>query len=570
MKFHSLFLTALTALSLTLGSCSNDDAVKSPDGDADGPKITFTIGVASCDGDNDLSRADGEYYDKGLKGEKTIKNATIIIYDRPLNAPKGTGKIVKTIYVDEEKNELSKKYTESNKKEDATYFDPVASYYPQSDVVNKIKVGEVQLSNYYNMTIEVNEKDVALEYGKTYYATAICNFGDMKATFQGKDLDVLRNYIYEGKLYKAEYPADGAKRTNLGTSMGSEGIRAYSEFRMAGINETSFFWERNPNGGSVNLGDFMVQRLAARVDVMFGEPGVTAEFLNQAPGNTSYYYFDNNESHSNPIQIAVYTENGGNLTIDETKIFYLEDLQITNNVYPEGNHQTNNQSTCMYLIERSSVNPPSQGVTPVYFDNEGWEGKGGNPHYSATKYVYSPSTRKFCTNYESFHTVARYDNLNYLIKAGVFYNDTDADKNYYKNHRNSSLVGYIGENTNSADNYVKIRVVGRTDANTSSIFTPGSQSNVKSRYTDIGECKRVAGEITLYHSQNTSVSRMRNAVVRNTIYRVRIKIVARDNKIFFEYYYVSPDGSAQKVYNAEGAFLSDVGEESGSSYEPID
>lgn len=525
MKFHSLLLTALTALSLTLGGCSNDDTIKNPDGDGDGQKITLNIGVASRADDGASRGTDGQYFDSGLPGENAVDNAVIIIYDRPINAPNASdGKIVKSIYV-----EALGDYVPSNFPTDAEYFDPYSSFYPQSDVLNTISVGKVNISKYYTKTVKIKPDDATLEVGKRYYATAICNFGNIAGEFAPKEsLDKLRNYIYEGKLYEVKTPAYAESIEN---TKGSEGIRAYTKFRMSGINETSFKWEQN-SGKEVKLGDFMVQRLAARVDVMFGE--ATTEFLNQ-----SSYFSDQD------IKLAVYTlnENTGKLEINPSYDFYLTDLEIVNNV--ETGDKTdlrnlNNQHSYTYLIERSTKNDPSKDLekaqsSAVYFDNEGWT---SSNHRVATKYVLSPSGKTYQPKY-SLHSVAGYRSLPDLIKAGAFYNDND--DSYYVNKSKSYVVGYLGESTNSS-NYTALRVKGWTKALPSQIFS-GSRA-VPTGYTEL------VGVIPIFHSQDSQV--MRYGVVRNTIYRIRIKIVAMDNKIFFEYYYVTPDGTIQKPYTASG------------------
>ncbi len=548
MKFHSLFLTVLMALSLSMGSCSNDDAIKVPDGETGGVKLTFNIGVASRAGDDDLSRADGEYFDMGLPGERTVSNAVIIIYDRPINAADAAdGKIVKSFYVTGLES-----FTPSTYPNSAEYFDPNSAFYPQSDVLNTISVGKVRFSNYYKKKIEVKPEDGSkFEVGKRYYATAICNFGDITNEFQpGASMSTLRDYIYKGKLYEEKKPDYSENGFNISNSKGSEGIRAYSEFRMSGINETSFNWKQNDKEEELKLGDFMVQRLAARLDVMFGEAGT--DFINQES------YFNDKD-----IILAVYTdevdgkgESTGNLVINSSYNFYLTDLEIVNNVETS---EQNNQKTYMYLIERSSKVAPTgseekDASSVVYFDNEGWT---NDKHLAATKYVYSPTNKSHKKAY-SLPTISGYQSLPDLIKAGVFYNDNannynDNHGDYYENKKASSIVGYLAENTNSSKHTI-LRVKGWTNASTSGIFQGTSRAVPATGYHE------VVGEIPIYHSLNSTC--MRYGVVRNTIYRIRIKIVARDNKVYFEYYYVTPNSSNQKPLTASG-FLAEVGENTG-------
>lgn len=538
MKFHSLFLTVFMALSLSMGSCSNDDAIKVPDGESDGLKLTFNIGVASRAGDDGLSRADGEYFDMGLPGERAVSNAVIIIYDRPINAPNAAdGKIVKSFYITGLES-----FTPSDYPDRAGYFDPNSAFYPQSDVLNTISVGKVRFSNFYKKTIEVKPEEASdFEVGKRYYATAICNFGNITGQFRpGDSLSTLRDYVYRDELYRVKEPNYSENGFNISNTKGSEGIRAYSEFRMSGINETSFNWKQNE--GEFKLGDFMVQRLAARLDVMFGE--ARTDFINQES------YFTDKE-----IILAVYTdevddkgESTGNLVINSSYDFYLTDLEIVNNVETDGQ---NNQNTHMYLIERSSKVAPSgseatDASSVVYFDNEGWT---SDKHLAATKYVYSPTNKSHKKAY-SLTAISGYRSLPDLIKAGVFYND---DSSYYENKKASSIVGYLAENTNSS-NHTILRVKGWTNASTSGIFQ-GTSRAVPTGYHE------VVGEIPIYHSLNSTC--MRYGVVRNTIYRIRIKIVARDNKVYFEYYYVTPNSSNQKPFTASG-FLAEVGENTGA------
>lgn len=518
MKFHSLFLTALVALSLAMGGCSNDDAVKAPDGEADGPQITFSIGVASRAGDD--SRAE-VLYDMGLDGERDVKNAMIIIYDRPLNTPGDDGKIVKVVYLD------NLGTTTAGGTAEASYVDG-ASYYPQTDVLNHVKVGKVKVSDYVykdnnasEKTIEfsIDESKRPLTVGKRYYATALCNFEDMSDIFEGMTLKDFRGYAYKGNLYYGKTAA----------------IKEYDYFRMTGINETSFIWERRVEG-PVNLGSFLVQRLAARLDVMLGDV------------EKDYYNDD--------IRLNIYTEGSdGKLQVTD-QYFYLTDLSIVNNV--------NATVTGSYLIERSSVYAPSfrddkgNAPVPVYFDNEGWATSGSKYLTNASKYVYSPSPKSHETEY-SLYKKAGYTVFRDLIDGGSFFwSDATGNK------KNSAMVGYLTENTNSPDytNYTVLRIKGRTNAPTSGIFP-----NVSRTVPELGGedgYYEVTGEIPIRHSLDTESDRMRYAIVRNTIYRVRIKVVARENKIYFRYYYTEPGADNQKDYTDHTPFVQEVGENNNS------
>lgn len=505
MKFHSLFLTSLMALSLSMGSCSNDNAIKAPDGESGGVNLTFNIGVASQVGDDGDSRADYPYHDPGLAGERAVNNAVIIIYDRPINAADAeNGEIVNSFYVTGFES-----FTPSNYPDNAEYFDPNSAFYPQSDVLNTISVGKVLFSDYYRKKIEVKPEDGSeFEVGNRYYATAICNFGDVTDQFKpGTSLSKLRDYIYEDELYD---PVSG-------------NISSYTNFRMSGINETSFIWQQQTEGKELKLGDFMVQRLAARLDVTIEG----TDFLNYSTYSTD-----------GDVRLAVYTDNEttGNLEVNSSYDFYLTDLEIVNNVEKKGTE--NNQNTRMYLIERSSKVAPDQNATGssvMYFDNEGWDSK-----RNATKYVYSPSGKNFET--VNLHSVAGYGNLAALIAGGGY---SVSGKN--------AIVGYLAENTNSSTHHTALRIKGKTNATTGAIFT-GSRA-VPDGYNS------VEAELPIYHSQ--AIGCMRDAVVRNTIYRIRIKVVARDSKIYFEYYYVYPNGSNQRPLTATG-FLAEVGQASGT------
>ena len=522
MKFHSLFLTALAALSLAMGGCSNDDAVKAPDGEADGPQITFSIGVASRAGDDSRAQV---LHDMGLDGERDVKNAMIIIYDRPLNSLGDDGQIVKVVYLDKLGT------TTAGTTAEATYVDG-GSYYPQTDVLNYVKVGKVQVSDYVykddskvkTIELSIDESKRPLTVGKRYYATAICNFGNMSATFEGMTLKDFRNYVYKGDLYDAKTAA----------------IKQYDNFRMTGINETSFIWERKAEG-TVNLGSFLVQRLAARLDVMLGDV------------DKDYYNPD--------IRLNIYTEGSdGNLQVTD-QYFFLTDLSIVNNV--------NATVTGSYLIERSSVYSPSfkddknNSPVPVYFDNEGWAKSGGNYLTNASKYVYSPSPKSHETEY-SLYTKAGYASFPELIGAGSFFYADGATGN----KKNSAMVGYLTENTNSS-NYTVLRIKGRTNAPTSGIFPDVSRA-----VPELGGADgyyEVKGEIPIRHSLDTESDRMRYAIVRNTIYRVRIKVIARENKIYFRYYYTEPGADNQKDYTDHTPFVQEVGENNTpGSVTPID
>lgn len=516
MKFHSLFLTALTALSLTLGGCSNDDTIKNPDGDGDGAKITFSIGVASGPA-GALSRADEVGYDEGLDGENAVNDAMLIIYDRPINSTDPSAKIIKTVKID------GLTAAGSNSTEEAEYYDP--AYYPQSGVTNTIKVGDVRVSKSYNKTIEIEDSELSLKVGQRYYATAVCNLSQVEyskiSALEGESLQELRDYVYKGKLYTE-----------------GEDIKHYTDFCMTGINEISFLWERKTSTDDpLQLDKLLVQRLAARLDVMLGENGVDV---------INYW---------NRLELAVFTENSDKnfaLEMMEGKSFYLTDLKIIHNVDPEKNGT--------YLLERSSSQAPSSGVIPVYFDNEGWEkDKNGNVKFAnASKYVYSysKSPREFMADY-SLKT--GYSSLFDLIDKGTFYN-----QGYEGNKENSSIVGYLTENTNSS-NYTVLRIEGYTNAGTSAIFQAKSRAVDGIDYIPDGYNK-VIGDIPIRHSLNPNSDLMRYAVVRNTIYRVRIKVVARDNKIYFRYYYAN--GSNQDPENLEdyvdAYFIKEVGDATGT------
>ena len=524
MKFHSLFLTALAALSLGLGGCSDDDIVSGPDGDGDSAQITFSIGVASRT--TDYSRAVLQY-DNGLDGERQVNNAMIIIYDRPLNTPGDDGKVVKVVYLDK----LGKDY--AGETAEATYVDPSPSYYPQTDVLNYVKVGKVKVSDKYVYkenaedkanVFSIDESKRPLEVGRRYYATALCNFGNLSTTFEDMSLKDFRDYIYKGNLYDAK----------------NADIKKYDNFRMTGLNETSFIWERE-SAGAVNLGSFLVQRLAARLDVMLGDVDV------------DYYNPD--------IRLNIYTEDSDGKLKVTNQYFYLTDLSIINNV--------NAIATGSYLVERSSVYSPSfrddkgNAPVPVYFDNEGWAASGSNYLTNASKYVYSPSPKSHETEY-SLYQKAGYASFQDLISAGSFYYDNDA----IVNKRNSALVGYLTENTNSS-NYTVLRIKGRTNASTSEIFP-----NVSRAVPELGGADgyyEVTGEIPIRHNLDTESDRMRYAIVRNTIYRVRIKVIARENKIYFRYYYTEPGANNQKDYTDHTPFIQEVGENNKpGSVTPID
>lgn len=502
MKFHSLFLTALMALSISMGSCSNDDAVKAPDGDGDGQKISFSIGVAAGPA-GDISRAPVGH-EGGREGEKSLSNAMILIYDRPLNSIEAAGgKIVKVLYSDLATDDKS---DGSSQSVDASYIDPMAYYYPQTDVVSVVKVGKVSVTKSITKTIQIESDE--LEIGQRYYATAICNFGNMTDTFKDMSLKDFREYAYKGKLFDE-----------------GQNIAAYTNFRMSGINEVSFIWERKTSG-NFDLGSFLVQRLAARLDIDLGAVGT--DFLNAGSFN------DVNEKQ---IQLAVYTPNGSSLKISEGSVFVLDDLEIVNNV--------DNASTGTYLIERSTEvdNKGNYDETKKkFFDNEGWEISNGDYQTNATKNILSPSSKI----YSPYYSLKGSNKLSELISSGYQYSSS------------TSVVGYLTENTNSNENCTFIRIKGYTNASTSPIFQAKSRAVV-----DVSGYNEVYGLIPIVHSSRSSTDPMNHAVVRNTIYRVRIKVVALDNQIYFRYYYSESDNPENlKVYEVKG-FSDKVGDYNG-------
>ncbi len=500
MKFHSLCLTAFAALSFTFAGCSNDDIISSPTGDGEGTQFTLSIGVASRAAE--MSRATVGS-DEGLAGERQVNDAMIIIYDRPLNSPGDDGKIVKVVYLDNLGTRSQGQTIE------AKYVDPNPSYYPQTDVLNYVKVGKVSVSDHYDCpTFSIDESVKPLEVGKRYYATAVCNFGNMVGTFTDMSLKDFREYVYTGKLYTE-----------------SDDIKSYTNFRMSGINETSFIWQRNATV-PLDLGYFLVQRIAARLDVMLGDDGVD---------------FTWPQDNSEDLILNIYTEGEDGKLTKSDKLFYLTDLRILNDV-----------NSGSYLIERSSPFSPSyrdqnnKAAVPMYFDNEGWEVSGSQYLTNATKYVYSPSSKTYRTEYS---LVPEGKSLFKLIDAGKFIYDEDVSGN----KKYSSIVGYLNENTNSS-RYTVLRIAGSTNALTSEIFP------TVSRDVPSGDYYKVTGEIPIRHSLNTESDRMRYAIVRNTIYRVRIKVIAREGKIYFRYYYAEPGKDNQKDYTDHTPFIQEVGE----------
>lgn len=520
MKVFNLLTACVIAASLSFVSCS-DDALTTSGVDAEGFKISFSLGV-SAGPDCAVSRDDkdswenGKYYDMGLDGERHISNAMIVVYDRPLNYTGDDGKVVKVFYID-----APGPFTPSKDKGSASYFDPVPSYYPQTDVLNRVNVGSTMLSDACTQTFEVKD-EAPLQVGKRYYAIALCNLGDMTSTFEGKPLKEFRDYVYKGDLYEHK----------------DKDIKGYTNFAMSGINEESFIWERKTQG-TLDLGSYLVQRMTARVDLSLGDP--VTEFVNQATYTTDGF-----------IQLAVYTQAEGSTeyaiqtTDDGTPkfMFYLTDVQIVKAV-----------NNGMYLIERSSPHSPSyrdennQPPQPVYLDNEGWLNYTDFAKRRATKYVFCPPGKSYNAEPYSLWKKSGYESLCDLISAGSFYN-TDT----YANKKNSTLVGYIPENTCSENNYTMLRIEGYTNASTSAIFTGSRAGFNPSEHPDF---KHVVGDIPIMHNTAEDSHVMDYAVVRNTIYRLRVKVLANDNKIYFRWYYVEPGATGQKEYDV-ACFYKDV------------
>lgn len=515
MKVFNLLTACVIAAPLLFVSCNSDDTLTAPGSDAGGMSVTLTLGVSAGPADI-ASRADGDNYDLGLSGEREVNDAMLVIYDRPINYDGDDGKVVKVLYLP---SPLS--FTPSSDTTSPSYFDPVPSFYPQTDVLNRITVGSTVLSDACQKTFEV--KDDILEIGKRYYAIALCNFGDMTSVFEGMSLKTFRDYVYTGALYD---PA-------------AANIKGYTNFRMTGINEESFIWERKTTVGSLNLGQYLVQRLAARVDVTLGDTNK-----------------DLSKTQDGDFILAVYTDDGnGGLTLlkDENNnqvYFYLTDLKIVNaldmKVYDD-------KKSGVYLIERSSPHSPSyldenNKAVPVYLDNEGWTGNFSSGVRKASKYIFNP-TNKVYRDIFSLVDEAKYTSLNSLINGGYFGGVTDAG--YSANKLSSSVVGYIPENACAENHYTTLRIEGETSASTSAIFTG-------SRAVPAGLTK-VAGDIRIRHNLASDSHIMDYAVVRNTIYRLRIKVVASDNKIYFRYYYVEPGARNQKEFDAT-PFIQNVGD----------
>lgn len=542
MKVFNLLTACAIAAPLLFVSCNSDDTLTAPGSDA-GAGITFTVGIAGDAGDV-LSRgrgdADGENYDKGLDGENKVNNVMIVIYTRPINYSGTDGKVVKVLYAT-----ALQKDSYSTVPTDVTYFDPTPSYYPQSDVLTTVSVGSKKLSDaYYKSDIQI-ENESPLEVGKRYYAIALCNFGDLSSDIKDMTLREFRDKIYTGSLFDSKTPDNNNENDKT--------IRQYDNFRMSGINEKSFIWERKA-GESLNLGEFLVQRLAARLDVTFGEP--QKEFVNRGSYLEDGY-----------LRLAVYTkDDNGDPVIERTDgnewtdynaegkqwkmpeySFYLTDLQIVNAV-----------NTGMYLIERSSPLSPTHkddagnSPQPVYLDNEGWDSFTSGIR-KATKYIFCPPGKAYEATY-SLYKKAGYTNLCKLIKAGEFLNDNAV---YYDNKKNSYVVGYLTENTCSQEHYTRLRIVGYTNAQTSGSFTKApSRDGAYDPSTDVN-LKKVVGDIPIMHNTDSKSHIMDYAVVRNTIYRLGIKVYANKNKIYFRYYYEEPGASNQKEYGV-ACFLENV------------
>lgn len=484
MKVFNLLTACAVAAPLLLAGCS-DDSVGDIDvpGVVDGP-VTFTVGMGVVTQAPPVSRASELAHEPGFEYENAIEDAVVIIYTQPLNTY--GGEIVYSKYLSGD--QLTKDASFTGARFSSVSYDAGGNATAMSTEYSSV--------NRYELKFETNLTD-----GQTYYIIALANVGDLVGAGAGNarisSLDDLRNYVYNGDICtSADYSGDCGR------------------FAMSAIGEERFVYNKSAlNNNTYTLPELHVQRLAARIDLVFGNQGWTKEDL---AGNSYDYVILNSgsgypfDSYNTSVFFPIYdAETGSRIS---GAVLALDKLQICNAV---------TGVTGQYLLERNLAQ---------IFGTENFDASTGY----AGNLVLSPgydNANKSVSDYAAVDAKAFF--------GRKFYDATKGTDTY-----KYGVLGYVRENTfrnySAANAYTAISFTGHTNL---------SAGHFEGATTD-ADHYGVSGMIPVRHSTGEldTTRPLAYGIVRNTIYRIRIRFYAKGETISARYYYYGTyfDGKEDK------------------------
>ena len=523
MKVLNLLTACVITTPLLFVSCSDDNVgdINQPSV-ADGP-VTFSIGMGVVTQSRQNSRA--LPHETGFDYENEIEDAVVIIYDTPLNATGG-----EIVY---------KNYFRSSELRKDDSFTGTHIYPTSYDASGK---GTTWSTVYSSVNRYEFEFSTELEDGKTYYIVALANVGDLVNAGNLRNqpianLDDLRNFIYKGDICSAAgYPEDCGR------------------FAMSAIGEEKFTYNKSSLvNNEYSLPDLHVQRLAARIDLIFGKRGNSVADL--ANGEFDYVILDSPgeypfQSSQTSAYFPIYDAESGNRI--SGAVFALDQVAIFNAA---------DDIAGEYLFERNDY----YGTTTIF----GIEEFNTSLGY-ASYFVWSPPFPDSNGN-----PVAEGSQESHISYPALF-----ANKGGTKD--NKTQAGFMGvpARVHSLDDGTEYGVLGYVRVNTyrthsdknryTEVFFSGF-SNVANGHFDgkfeatYDDSKYVSvyGTIPVRHSTYTidatqPLQPLTYAIVRNTIYRIKIRFYAKGDTIFARYYYYgtafdgkedNADGLGENKYN---------------------
>lgn len=486
MKVFNLLTACAIAAPLLFVSCSDDsgDNIDVP-AVTDGP-VTFSLGMGVVTQAPRVSRALS--HETGFDYENEIQDAMVIIYSAPLNS--NGGEIVYKQY-------FSSLTPGTNSETTITPH----SYYSDGSGSKEWP------SNFNYKTVNKYELDFGANIPDgTYYIIALANVGDLSLRIT--TLDGLRNFVYDEDLYQAS----------------DENHTNYSKFAMAALSEEKFTLNRSSlSNGTLTLPPLYVQRLAARIDLVFGKQGSTISHL--ADNNYDYVILANDVDYpynnGNSVYFPVYDAEKKNRI--SGAVVVLDKLGIKNVV-----------KSGQYLLERNNFNT-CNNITIL--GNEAF----GDSGY-ATYLVKSPD-----------NGISYYDYSNISANSGFI---GDANRTGEIDGNKYGVLGYVGENTfanhSDANKYTAVTFSGYTN------LVKGHFDGATGATGNGGDFADVSGAIPVRHSTGTldTSKPLAYGIVRNTIYRIKIRFYASGETIYARYYYYGTtfDGNDSKTNPNENAY----------------
>lgn len=484
MKVLNLLTACAIAAPLLFVSCS-DDSVDNIDVPAvsDGP-VTFSLGMGVVTQAPRVSRALS--HETGFDYENEIQDAMVIIYSAPLNS--NGGEIVYTHYFSS--------LTPGTNSE--TTITPHTYYSDGSGLKDWPSDYAYKTVNKYGLEFGANIPD------GTYYIIALANVGDLSLRITS--LEGLRNFVYDNDLYH---------QASNGTC---------SKFAMAALSEERFTLSRSSlSDGTKSLPTLYVQRMAARIDLVFGKQGSAISDL--ADNNYDYVILANGVDYpynsGNSVYFPVYdAEKGSRIS---GAVVVLDKLGIKNVV-----------KSGQYLLERNNYNTYND-ITIL-----------GNEAFAESGYA----------NYlvkSPVNGITYYDYSNISANSGFI---GDANRTGEIDGNKYGLLGYAGENTfathSDANKYTAVTFSGYTN------LVKGHFDGATGVTGNGGDFADVSGAIPVRHSTGTldTSKPLAYGIVRNTIYRIKIRFYASGETIYARYYYYGTtfDGNDSKTNPDENAY----------------